>query len=330
MSTKATTGYLTMVESVQRLGPDQMPARMFAEVLNEMNEITVDAAMEEANDIWSHMEHVRTRLPTVSGRSLNFGATRSTSSVKRYREQMMLLEVWCEIDAKIAEAQPSLEAYLQGEFGIYAEAAMQEACRIVVYGNPGSDSREVKGWFERYKALSDVNVVGLSGTGSDCTSLAMVEWGPQVNKLIYPRGHPSFGMMFDDKGKGRITDSSNNPYDAYSMKGTFEFGLSIPDETRAIQRLANIDTDAFGSRDLVATNAFRELHAARNRLQHAGKNAVIYGNRDVKTQYDIYADEKSNGFYSRADLATGQPITSWYGIPVRMLEAILSTETAIT
>lgn len=330
MSTTTQTSYITMGQAVQRLGPDQKPLRTFAELLNKMNQITTDAAFEMANDSWSHMENVRSVLPTVSPRTLNTGATRSHSSVRRYREQMCLLEVWCEIDARIAEAEGDIETFLAGEYSVYGEAMMQELCRLIVYGNPGTDSREIKGWANRYNLTSMVNVVGLSGTGSDTSSLFMVEWGPMVNKIIYPRAHPGFGMSYEPRGKQRITDGSNNPLDAYVMKAAAELGISIPDEDRAVQRLANIETASWGTNDLLVSAKTRELHAARNRLWHGGDNAVIYVNRDIKTQMDILAQEASNGFHTYQELQNLRPVTAWGGIPVRMLEAIVSTETAIS
>ena len=92
MATKATTGFLNIVEATQRLGPDQRQARTIAELLVEMNDLLLDSAMVMANDIWSHMVHARSRLPTISPRTLNKGGTRTSSGVRRYREQMMLLE----------------------------------------------------------------------------------------------------------------------------------------------------------------------------------------------------------------------------------------------
>lgn len=332
MATKATTGFLNIVEAAQRLGPDGRQARIIAELLVEMNELMLDAAMQEANDQWSHMVHRRSRYPTISPRTINLGATRTSSAVQRYREQMVLLEPWVEIDERLLSAQPDRQAFMQDEFSVYAEAAIQEFVRIWLYGNPGTDSREVQGVLERWKALADLNVIGIGGTGDDLTSLLLVEWGDMVNYLIYPRGHGSVGIKEENLGRQRITDANNNPYMAHSYHATLEFGLAVPDDVaahQAVQRLANIESTG-ASNNLLDTNKVRELHYARNRLWHQGRNAVIYGNRDVKSQLDIYADEKANGFQTFQDQETKEPITKWRGIPVRMLEQLSSAESALT
>ena len=328
MATKTTGTYLNFVESMQRVGPDGNLLSI-AEALNEMNEILPDAYMKQANDVFSHLEGVRDRLPTVSSRNFNTGSTRTSSKVRDIREQLTILEPWIEQDEAIVEKQPSVSEYLAEEWMAFGEAGIQEFARQLFYGNPSSDAREITGLSNRsdWDAAADSYVIDVGGSGSDNASLWIIEWGPGRTTLLYPRGHESVGIKEDDLGKYRITDSSNNPYMVYGYRVLMEFGITIPD-TRAVQRLASIESDG-SSNNLVDSAKVREIVRAKNKLPASGqRNTVIYVNRDLKAQFDIYALEKSNGFYMLDNL-TGGPMTSFQGIPIRVVEQLVSTETAL-
>lgn len=317
---------MTVVEATRRIDPEGNIATI-AEIAAETNEFLRDAHMKQANDIFSNVEFIRNALPTISPRRINAGASKSVSRVVPKREQIMLLDTFCEIDEQLVDPFPDPKRQRWLEVKAFIEATMQEFARNVLYGSSTDVVEEIDGLTLRYNVSTEANVALVGGEGADLASLWLIEWGEGLAAICYPRGHQTVGIDDNDQGKLRITDSINNPLMAYVNQIKAQFGLSIADD-RACQRLANIESDG-SSNNLIATGGMHYLVRARNRLPHVGRNSVIYANRDLKSQFDIYALDKSNGFYTKEDI-TGQPLTVFQGTPIRMVEQQLSTETAIS
>lgn len=320
--------YLNVAEAAQRRGP-KGNLLLICELLAQINDIMKDAPMVQANDVYSHQENVRTKLPTVGPRNINEGGSRSSSTTKKIIEPIMLLEVFADMDEQVIDHEPDKKKAMRNEIQSFLEAAMQEFTRIFFYGNPGVDSRECTGLWNRedWDAAADPYVYDVGGDGDDCTSVLMIEWGERAAKLIYPRDVPSVGVQENWLGKIRVYDSNVGPYMAYSEQIKMEFGISVPNP-RCVQRISSIDTATLGTNDLLASNAMRVMSQAKNQLPLFGKNAVVYGNRTTKTQFDIYAMEKANGFYMMKNI-TGEPLASYQGIPIHLAEQLVDTEAAL-
>lgn len=318
---------LTILEQMKRVDADGSNLLQIAEVLHEYNEFMMDAPMFESNQILSNVEAVRDKLPTISPRRVNEGVTKTVSAVKQITDSIMLLDDLIEIDEEIIDHQPDRRGARMQEIQAHLEALMQTFSQNVVYGSEGTDVRTMNGVFTRFNDSSLVNVEDSGGSGSDLTSILMLEWGPRTAKLIYPRGSKSVGVYEEDLGKQRVTDTNGNPYRAYCNQVKMEFGISIPD-SRAAQRIANIESTGT-TNNLNATGGMYPLIRAKNRLPRMGRNAIIYVNRDLKSQFDIWALDKTNVFFALRELGDGTSLTTFQGIPIRMVEQILSTETAI-
>ena len=315
---------LTILEQAKRRELGNI-ARI-AELLEEYNEFTMDAPTFEANDVYSHLYTKRVQLPTIEPRSINAGARRSASLTEQAREQITLLEVWAEIDEQLIDHEPSPGAARSNELVSFIEAGAQEFAKRLLYGNKADgDARQFDGLTARFDALSLDNVRSVGGTGG--TSVWIIEWGFDTVHLVYPKGAPSIGLDEKDLGKQRVTDSTGNPYMAYVNQMKWEYGL-VGKDPRAAQRLCNIDV-AGGTNSLDNAAKIRLMVAAKNQLPRMGRNAVIYAQRDTKTQFDIYALEKTNGFYMQSNI-TGGPLTMFQGMPIRMVEQLLTTEGTVS
>jgi hypothetical protein len=133
------------------------------------------------------------------------------------------------------------------------------------------------------------------------------------------------GIEAIDMGVELVNDADSNPFRAFRTWFKSKCGLAIHDD-RCVSRYANIET-AVGA----AANIFDEdivIRALRN-LPHEGKGAVIYANRTILAQMDIRSKDKANVNYGTADIY-GVPTTTFRGIPVRQVDAILNTETAVS
>jgi hypothetical protein len=303
--------------------------------LARKNELLINAPAVEANDEFTNVTARWHNLPKPDTRSINAGAKRGKLELEQVRESIMLLEQPFEIDEQLVKHAPDKNRAMMIQMAGRLEGAAQRTAEYLIYGNPVSDTRQCAGWATRRNALADPNTVGLGGSGSDTTSVYIVEWDANAFSLIYPRGSQSMGIEYNEKGLLRVTDSNNDPYWAYVSQLVIELGLMEVDP-RCLQRIANIES-AGATNNFIDPIKVRDMVYALNRLPGYGDapGTFIYGNRSTKAQMDIYALEKSNGFYvvdasNRVDNVTSRPLSTFRGIPIRLVEAITDAETAIT
>lgn len=299
-----------------------------AEVLTKDNAILDDIPFTEANGIYNHRVLRRTSKPSGSYRKLNEGVATEKSTTAPDYEAIASLEAWSEVDAALVDESPNPVQFRQSEDSAFVEGLRDTFATTLVYGNTATTPEKMDGLSQRITTLSSTsangvaNVIGASGTGSDTTSIWVVQWGPRMTYMVYPKGSQA-GLGMEDMGKIRVTDGSGNPYTAYSTHFMWKSGLVVEDD-RCIQRIANIETAG-------SSNIFDEddLITALNRLPFQGRGARIYCNRTIKTQIDINAKDKSNVNYTSADVF-GSSVMSFRGVPIRQVDAILDTETAIS
>jgi hypothetical protein len=294
-----------------------------AEVLAEQNEILQDAVWIEANQIASHVGTKRKTLPTGTWRRANQGVAVESSTTAQVTEPIGRLEALADIDEAILDLAINKQQVRKNNDKAFLEGLSQNLADAVFYGNLSTDPEKFNGLAARFDALSDSNVLGAGGTGDDTTSLWIIEWGPMSFHMIYPLNSKA-GIDFSDKGKVRVDDGTN-PYYAYESQFVVQAGIYVHDD-RCCQRIANIETSGADN-----TLDDDDVIEALNLLPKAGGNGatMIYVNRTIKTQMEIMAKDKANVNYS-ADTAFGVPITRFRGIPVRLCEALVNTETAIT
>ena len=294
--------------------------------LAQRNELLLNAPAVMANDVYTNVSSRWKKLPTPTPRSINAGGNKGRLEVEQIRESIMLLDLQVEIDEALVDHEPDKGKAIFTEMQAHLEGTSQKIAYYMIYGDPSSDSREPIGFATRRNALDATNCVSLGGTGSDLTSVYVIEWDPLACKLIYPRGSDKMGIDVRDHGKQRVTDSSSNPFYAYCHQVVVELGNSVVDE-RCVQRLCNIE--AADTLSFVDSAKVRLLVRAISRLPKGGANAFIYGNRETVAQMNIYALEKANGFYTVNDI-TGRPLSVFQNIPIRMVEQITQTESTIT
>lgn len=323
MSELAIRGQLTLVELAKRTHNKELLT--IAEVMNEDNEIFDDAVWIESNDLTSHVFTQRTSLPTGSWRNVNEGVSEEASSTKQVRETIGLLEGFSKVDCFLVDNAPNPTQFRTDEDMAFVEGMTQNLVEKLFYGNEATDPEQITGLSVRsaYDSTSDANVWDAGGSGSDTTSIYVVQWGPRKVHLVYPRGSASMGIKRNDLGKQIAYDTSYNPYMAYWSNFQCSVGLVIHDD-RCVQRIANIESTG-------SSNIFDEdlLIQALNHMPGRGAGAVIYMNETIMSQMDIRAKDKSNVNWQPGE-AFGKPITYFLGHPVRKVDQIVITETAIS
>lgn len=324
---------LTLSEQIKQIGPKGNLLDVI-NVLAQTNEIDMDAPYVMANDRFSDVSSKVIKLPPIGTRRINRGSAGGVGRTAQHREFIEILEARPYIDTLLldSESDSGSQARLN-QIKMFVEAMAQAKADHVIYGSNAGDGEVIDGLATRYNSLDLSNVYGLGGTGNDLTSIFVVEWDPARCCFIYPKAVPNggsnqaLGVSDHDNGRVRITDDEGRAFDAMENVIRVAFGLKILDD-RNVARLANIESTGV-SNNLLTDGKINYLVEAINKLTSKGRKAVIYANADIKTQLDIWAMNRLNGCWM-VEQASGMPITVFRGHPVRMVEAIVSTESALT
>jgi hypothetical protein len=294
-----------------------------AEVLTEDNEILLDAPWGEANDTFSNRSVRDSKLPTGSWRQVNAGVDEEKGTTKAIVDSLGMLDTISEIDVELVRAAPSPEGFLMQQRRRFLEGMSQTLATTFIYGDSSLDVEKFTGFAPRMASLvTGGRVVGAGGTGSTTTSIYAVQWGLDKVWMAYPKGS-SLGIEHDDRGIDLTTDSNSKKFRAYIDYFSLKGGLVVADD-RCIGRLANIAST--GSSNLFDVDKIIEM---TNRMPRRGNSAALYMNDTVLSQIEIQAKDKQNVYYGPED-AFGRPVTMLRTHPLRMVDKITNTETAIT
>lgn len=326
MGTRTTYKQLTLAELAKRKDPSGN-LTIIAEILAEDNEILEDAPWMEANDTFSHMITRRLTLPTGAWRKLNKGVDIESSQTIQISETIGMLETYSEADRDLVDAAPNPKGFRMSEATAFLEGLSQTFAQTLMYGNATTTPEKFTGLAPRLNDTTMNNVYSAGGSGSDTTSVFVVQWGENKTHLVFPKGSSSMGIMHQDLGEVTVSTAttavgSSAQHQAYRDHFQIKVGLAVRDD-RSIARMVNIKTTG-------TSNIFNpdDLIAIINRMPARGKGAVIYCNHTIYTQMDIQAMDKSNVLYNTSNVF-GVPTVHFRGFPVRKVDQILETETSI-
>ena len=327
MSTTAIKVYsnYTLLELAKRTANGNVVE--IAEVLNTSKDVIQDSVWLEANQLSSHIGTRRTRLPSGSHRQANQGVSGDASSTRQVTEPIARLEGHSKIDEAILDVAPDKQLARSQEDLAYVEGMGQTLETALFYGNIAQDEKGIDGLSTRsdYNTSTAANVQNSGGTGSFTTSLYIVEWGPRMVHMVYPKASQA-GLSTTDEGRQYVPDDNDSTKFLFKWitKFVINYGLFINDP-RYVQRICNIATT--GSTGLLNDN---DIIAALNKMPKAGggPTARIYANRNLKTQFDILAKDKTNVNYF-VENVFGEPMTIFRTVPIRLAEGLTNAEVAI-
>jgi len=313
---------LTLVEVAKRKDPDGTMSAI-AEVLNQQNDILQDAVWMEANDTFANKTVRRASLPSGSWRKLNSGVANEASTTRELMDTIGLLETYAENDVEVINAFPNPAQARNDESMAFVEGLGQTMAQTMIYGNSATTPEKFTGIAPRMNGLAaTTNIIGEGGTGSDLTSIFVIDWSPTGVYMVYPKNSRA-GLIHEDLGIQTVRDSSNNKFQAYVDHFVWKAGMVVKN-SRSIGRVANIESAG-------ASNIFDEdnLIALLNRMTK-GPGRRIYCNETVMTQMEIRLKDKDNINYTRVDGLAPGPVLMFKGVPVRQCDQIIITETALT
>lgn len=329
---------LTLIEIAKRTNDGALIT--IVEVLEETNEWLMDALWLPSNQTASHITTQRTSLPTGTWRKLNQGVAPETSSTKQIVEGMGLLEAYSRIDKRLYDLAPDKNAFRSGEDKAFIEGLGQNLTDVmfrdsagVAFGNTALNPERFNGLPVRLDTIgTQVLDHGDNTNATDDTSIYIIQWGENRVHMIYPKNSPNHSAItHEDLGEQTIdvTGTAGTPKLMQAMVSHFlcNAGLVVRDD-RCIVRIASIDSvsgTTFSFNSTGSNTGHRQLIQALNALPYQGVGAKIYCNNTIKTQMDILAVDKANVLYN-IDNWSGKPITTFRGVPVRRVDAILNTE----
>tara|TARA_R110000868_G_scaffold35504_9_gene127227 strand:+ start:751 stop:1791 length:1041 start_codon:yes stop_codon:yes gene_type:complete len=337
---------LTLADWAKRM-EDNYKTATIVELLSQTNEILDDALFMEGNLPTGHKTTVRTGIPSATWRLLNYGVPNAKSTTAQIIDTVGNLEVFSVVDKDLVNLNGNAASFRASEVRAFIEGMSQQVASTMIYGNTGVNPERFMGFAPRFNtvttatAQSAVNVIDGGGTGSTNTSIWFVVWGADTCHGIFPKGKIS-GLQHEDMGVWPVLDANNNTYLAYRDHFKWELGLTVRD-WRYIVRICNIDVTLLNGGS--AANLINLMVRALYRLPTTGGastvqtsdapgisgamgKCVIYCNRVIRTYLDLQAMNKTNVLL-QLEQWNGKPVTTFRGIPIRTVDAILNTEARI-
>jgi hypothetical protein len=296
----------------------------------------------ECNSGLKHTRAIRTGLPTVAWTALYEGIPQSKSAKQTVDDTTGMVEGLSSVD------QRQLDLYADNKVAIrsaeartFVEAISQELMTALFYHNSNANVRLPKGLGARYGVKATFGagnqIIDAGGTGSDNTSIWMVEWGYDGLTAIYPKGTVG-GVQRENMGRQRVTDASGNPYYVEEEKIGCNVGFSVGDWQRIV-RVANIDVSdmlagSVNLYDLLQTAWYRSKtrRIAKLHDQKAPGRSVLYCNKDVLMMLDklAYRSSNANGqVYLRPMEIEGKEVLTFRGVPIRETDSLVNTEARV-
>lgn len=314
---------LTLVEVAKRHDPDGNLATI-TEVLAEINGTLQDAMWVESNDTWSNVTTRRSSNPTGSFRKLNSGVAPEKSGTVQVVDTIAILDSISKNDIDLINSFSNPAQARSDEAMTFVKGMGYTIAGDIIYGNTITTPEQFTGLAPRLDDIAAANnVINEGGTGSDLTSIFVVDWGKDTAHMLYPKGSKA-GLEHDDMGIKLVTDVGSNEFRAYVDYFSWKCGMAVKNN-KSIGRIANIESSG-------ASNIFDEdnLIILMNRMTK-GPGRRIYNNETIMSQMQIRLKDKTNVNFSVAQgLDGGGPVMMFNMVPVRQEDQILDTEAALT
>jgi hypothetical protein len=338
----ATIGFnaLTLTDWAKRVDPSGDGISPVVELLNQSNEILMDMPWVEGNLPTGHRTTVRTGLPSVAWRKLNYGVAQSKSTTVTVDDACGMLEAFGQVDKDLAELNGTTAAFRLSESMAFIEAMNQTMATTLFYGDSEQNPERFLGLAPRYSTISGAtngqNILSAGTvTGGDGTSIWLLGWGENTVHGIFPKGSTA-GLQHEDLGLDTVTDAVGGKYRAYLDRYQWKCGLALRD-WRYVVRGANIDVSALVADTAGTTVRIIELMSRMiDRIPNfGGCRPTFYMNRTVFSMLRVHALNRSAnalGLEQAMD-QFGNPIRgglSFLGIPIRRVDAITNSEAQIS
>lgn len=321
-------------------------------LLAQCNEVLKDMIFQEGNLPLGHKITANVGLPQGTWRSNNQGVPSTKPLNAQYQFAIGELVDYSMVDKSEALLNGQIGKFRWNEDQAHIEGLSQQVATALFYSNETTNPQQFTGFSPYYNtvtastARSAANVLDAGGTASANTSIWLVGWGDNTTFGIFPKGSQS-GLVYEDKGDVvPLYDSNGNRFEGYTSYFAWKVGLAIKNWQYNV-RICNIDTTTNGLLGTSPPDLFVFMSRAVVRLPTLTRRAsgitetdapgdpvpgimpAWYCNRTGREFMDIQAIRDKNVLLSSKDYA-GDPVMEFRGIPIRVTDALLNTETRIT
>jgi hypothetical protein len=298
------------------------------ETMSMENTMLLELPAIEANDGAVHTGLQRKSYPGGQHRIYDRGVKTTASQTKPFHDWITMLECFSRVDAAKARHSGNPAALYNSEASAFIMGMGVDQADDCIYGNRAVDPAEINGLATRLAVLSDHCVdAGLSGTGSNLTSIYLVAAGPKACHLIYPRGSTSVGVFRQDLNIYEVDDGTGSgaTYLAHTDHFIAEYGLSV-EHPDAVIRICNIPATltADQRKALVETVLRQQMNLTKGIV-----NTILFCNKNIAYQFQRAARELQYVVYPEKD-PWGNPVMVVNGLRMRRMDVILDTEDQVT
>lgn len=320
----------TLLDVVKRTDPDGTTA-VIAELLSQENQILDDMGWIEGNLPTGHRATIRTGLPSVYWRKLNQGVPPSKSTTAQVDEACGMLEGLGQVDVDVANLNGNTPEFRMTENAAYRESLNQNFATQLIYGDVTPNPERFVGLAPRYSSLSAANaqnIIDGGGTGTTNTSIWLIGWAPAKVFGVYPKGSQG-GLVHKDLGEDWAFDSSGNRFRAYLDRYQWKCGLVLQDWRYAV-RICNVDVALLTKNAATGPDIIDLMTRALERIQSLdGVRPAFYCNRTISSFLRRQTVNKVAASTLAYDEVAGKKVMMFGEVPVRRVDAILSTEARV-
>lgn len=345
--------FITLLDWSRRVGPDGNIDEI-AELLSQCNDVYKDMVWCESNLPTGHKATVRTGLPAGTWRLDYQGVGYTKSTTAQITVGWGSLTAFSQIDKKVADLNGQTARLRVSEDNAHLEGLSQQVATAYFYANEATNPSQFTGLSPIFNTTSTStaanarNVLSAGGSANANASLWLVGHGDRTVYSIFPKGMKA-GLTFEDRGDVvPAYDSNGNPYLAYTSYFQWDVGLMVED-WRFVSRMCNIDTTTAAGGLFSSTPP--DLFALMSRMvvrmptstrritaitetdapdePSPGTSQIFYCNRTVRESLDIQAIRDRNVLLKPTEYA-GEPVTEFRGAPIRVVDALLNTETNVS
>jgi hypothetical protein len=320
MSTLTIASQLTLVELAKRTFNGDI--LNVAEVMTKRNDILKEMLWIAANGDNNHVFTKRVSLPGGNWRDFNEGVDLEASQTEQGEEPIKLLNSFSEIDVEYLKRFPDRQKARRSEDAAFIEGLGQTLASAFFYGNNVVNRKSILGLSNRsaWNDNDNDNCITAGGSGDDVTSLWIIQWGEDAVHMVYPK-NAQIGLEVKYHGEYVTSPASGKKLTVDGVEFVINAGIVIHDD-RCVQRICNIEQT--GSTNILDDDY---IIKALGKMPDPSR-AVIYCNRNIMTQFNILAKDKTNVHYGEKD-PWGKRVTMFQDSPIRLCEA-LTDETAIS
>ena len=343
--------YLTLADWARRVGPDGSIDDI-GELLAQCNEVFDDLLIREGNQPLGHTGTVRTGLPQGTWRNFYQGVAFTKSTTAQVTDTIGELVAYSRVDRSLAELDGQIAEVRLSEDNAHLEGLSQQMATTIFYGNEAVTQAQFTGMSPRWNTINTanaqnaVNVLNAGGSASANASIWLACWGEQTGFGFYPKASKA-GLVFEDKGDIRPGfDVNNREFEAYTSFFMWKMGIHIKN-WQYFCRIGNIDTTTAGLAGPSPPDLFAIMNKALYRMPTAGRRMTgitkvdapnqpspsirpaFYWNRTVAQYAAIQAIRDKNVLLKPTEYV-GQPILEYRGVPLRINDALLNTEAALS